>query len=184
MNRCILLADMLNYGAQAQIRFGTDANGLVTDGVNPDYLALATKADPAIEAEVTATSTAKDNLYRYSLGLEDAVQMQFTFRLTSTNYSEYTVKITHKGTTYEYGADSFLDTGNANYVGVIFDKLEAVNMRDTVTIELWRNGAKVSNPYEASIEGVAKMNVDAGKNVDLLKAMMKYGDAAVVSLAQ
>ena len=51
-------------------------------------------------------------------------------------------------------------------------------MRDEVTIELWKNGELVSPSYTASIAGVAKINVDAGSNVDLVKAMMAYGDSA------
>ena len=68
------------------------------------------------------------------------------------------------------------------FVTVVFDKLEAVNMRDEVTIELWQNGAKVSNTYIASIEGFATASIANDKNVELLKAMIAYGDSAKVSL--
>ena len=68
------------------------------------------------------------------------------------------------------------------FVTVVFDKLEAVNMRDEVTIELWQNGAKVSNTYIASIEGFATAKIANNEDVDLLKTMIAYGDSAKVSL--
>ena len=54
----------------------------------------------------------------------------------------------------------------------------AKNMRESVSVELYRNGTKVSQTYTASVEGIAKLQTDAGRNTDVIKAMLKYGDAA------
>ena len=181
--RCVLLVDLLYYGASAQTKFAMDANGLLTDALEDKYVALKTTQEPVINAENTATTTVVNGLYQYNLGLEETVNMQFTFRLASTDYSQYTVKITHDGTEYEYAADKFVPVeGYPKFVSVVFDKLESVDMRDTVTVELYQNGTLVSQTYTASIEGAAKINIDNNKNVELVKAMMTFGDSAVASL--
>ena len=185
-NRCVLLVDMLYYGAAAQTRFGTDTNGLVTYGLDAKYAALRSLAEPTIAKINTGCKTTTNQLYQYNLGVEDAVQMQFTFRLKVEDYSQYVVKITANGTTYEYTGGDFIPQGDTDmlkkFVTVVFDKLEAVNMRDEVTIELWQNGAKVSDTYIASIEGFATASIAVDNNVNLLKAMIAYGDSAKVSL--
>jgi hypothetical protein len=125
-------------------------------------------------------------LYQVNLGVEDAVQMQFTFRLKVEDYSQYLVKITANGVTYTYTGESFIPQGDTStlkkFVTVVFDKLEAVNMRDEITVELWQNGALVSASYTMSIEGFATASIAKGENVALLKAMITYGDSAKVSL--
>jgi hypothetical protein len=176
---CTLLVDMLFYGAQAQTTFGTaEADGLVTEGLDAKYLEWRTSADPELTAENDISARAENTMYRYNLGLQEAVTMQMTFYLAQDYvYGEYTVKISHDGKVYEYNEADWSVKSGKNIV-VVFDKLGAADMRDEVTIELWRNGELVSPVYKASIAGVAKINVDGDKNVSLVKAMMAYGDSA------
>jgi hypothetical protein len=178
-NMCTLLVDMLFYGAQAQTAFGTaETDGLVTADLDEKYLQYRTTENPTLDAVNDISTKAENALYRYNLGLREAVTMQVTFYLVANPvYSEYTVKIMHEGTVYEYNeADWALKSGR-NIV-IEFDKLGAADMRDEVTVELWRNGKLVSSSYKASIAGVAKINVDGNKNVDIVNAMMAYGDSA------
>ncbi|MBR5262107.1 MAG: hypothetical protein IKV47_08055, partial [Oscillospiraceae bacterium] len=64
---------------------------------------------------------------------------------------------------------------------VICGDLKAKQMRDEVTVVLYKNGEQVSQTYIASIEGVANPIVSGnGKNAALVKAMMRYGDSAAV----
>ena len=63
-------------------------------------------------------------------------------------------------------------------IAVVFKEMGAQNMRDTVTVELYKSGTMVSDTYTASIEGAAKIMVGEGKYIDLLNAMMTYGDSA------
>jgi len=181
--RCTLVVDMLNYGAEAQERFSYNTENPANAGLKEEYAALATAGEPEITAENTAATTAVNQLYGYNLGVEENVNIQFTFRLDNTNYDEYTVKITWGEEIYEYSGEDLVPmNGYPKFVTVVFDKLSALDMRETVTVELYQNGIKVSDTYTASIEGTAKMMIDNGKNVDVIKAMMKYGDAASVSL--
>ena len=147
-------------------------------------MSIATKEDPVIAATNTATSSKVHQLYTYSLGLEGRIQMQFRFQLANTDYDSYIIRVTWNGETYDYTGEDLIPTaGYAKFVTAIFDQMEATDMRDTVTVELYQNGKLVSETYTASIEGCAKMMIDKGSYVDLLKAMLKYGDAAVKALA-
>ena len=188
MNRCVLLVDMLYYGAAAQAALNAENASLVTDDLDAKYVELRTTTAPTIEKTNTATQTGKDQLYQVNLGVEDAVQMQLLFRLSDEDYSKYVVKITNGENVYEYTGESFAPEGTSStlkkFVTVVFDKLEATDMRDVVTVELWKDGALVSASYELSIEGFANAYIQAGSYVDLLTAMITYGDSAIRSLGQ
>ena len=179
--QCVLLVDMLYYGAEAQKTFKTDGNGLTTDGLDEKYVALRTVADPVINEQNTAVKMKKNQLYMYALGVEDKVDLQFVFWLSSTNYSEYTIKVTYGGTVYEYTEEAFTEVGTG-VIAVSFAELGADAMRKTVTVELWQNGARVSDVYTASIAGTS-VNLDAAY-ADLAVAMMKYGDSAAAYFAK
>ena len=167
---------MLYYGAEAQKTFETDGNGLTTDGLDEKYVALRTTADAVVEEVNTAARPGVANqMLQYALGLEDAVELQFLFYVESTTYSEYTIKVTYEGTVYEYTEEAFT-MKNGPYIAVTFDELAAADMRKTVTVELWRNGALVSDVYTASVAGTTT-GLNA-KYTDLAKAMMRYGDSA------
>jgi hypothetical protein len=181
MARCVLLVDMLYYGAEAQKRFDTKneltEEDYVTYNLNPDYVALRTLGEPTFAAtNTTAMAGQVDQLQVYSLGLEDAVKQQFVFKLSSTDYSRYMIKVTYKGTPYEFYAKDFLYTANADTIGVVFDKMGAKDMKEPMSVELYLDGQLVSKTYTASIEGSAA-GMLAGKNAALVKAMMTYGNS-------
>jgi hypothetical protein len=178
---CTLLVDMLYYGAEAEAVFNTDSTSRVTDGLAQKYVDLKTTTEPVISATNSDVSTTKDRLYEVNLGIQDAVEIQLTFRLATDDYSQYVVKVTASGTTYEFTGEDFIPLGEgaaAKFVVVIFNKLNATNMRDVTSVELWRNGAQVGGSYTVSIEGFATNYIAANNYVDLLKAMMIYGDSA------
>ena len=169
---------MLYYGAEAQKTFGTDGIGLDTDGLKEEYVNLHTTGEIVVEEENTAARPGvKNQLYQYALGLEDEVNIQFLFYVKSKVYSEYTIKITYEGTVYEYTEEAFT-MKQGNFIGFTFNGLSAADMRDTLTVELWQNGARVSDVYTTSIAGTSK-GLDA-KYAELAVEMMKYGDSAKV----
>ena len=184
MKRCVLIVDMLYYGAEAQAVFAKDTTP-VTEGLAAEYVALRTTTEPTISFENTAALKAVNGLFQYNLGLEAKVNMQFTFYLPDANYENYTIKVTNKdGVVKEFTGDDFIVPVESvpQLVTAVYDELGALYMRDTVEVELYQNGKLISDTYTASIEGCAKINVDKGSNVDLVKAMMKYGDSAKASL--
>jgi hypothetical protein len=174
---CTLLVDMLYYGAAAQTHFGTDKNGLVTDGLEEKYVALRTTEEPVFEAVNTAPIVNYHQLLDYALGLEDAVQMQFFFWLPQADNTGYSIRVTFNGEAYVYTPDMFADLGDESIAAIVFDKLDARSMRVEMTAELLKDGACVSDVYTASIEGTAESML-GGENEALVKAMMVYGDSA------
>ena len=91
------------------------------------------------------------------------------------------MKVTAAGKTYDYTGADFIPLGEgsyAKYVVLIFDELLATDMREVATVELWKNGAKVGDTYSVSIEGFATNYIANNSYVDLLNAMMAYGDSA------
>jgi hypothetical protein len=62
-------------------------------------------------------------------------------------------------------------------IGAVFDQVAAKDMKEPMTVELYKNGELVSKTYTASIEGSAT-GMLSGKNAELVKAMMTYGNSA------
>jgi hypothetical protein len=184
MQRCVLLVDMLYYGAAAQTRFGATAHGLATDDLNPDYAALRTVVDAELTVDNTTVSNEGDQLALYSLGLEEQVDLQFIFKLAVKDQSLYTIKVTYGDKVKVYGPEDFAET-SSSYAAVIFSELGANAMRDTVSVALFKGETQVSETYVASIAGTAKALIEkGGVNVALAKAMMIYGDSAAAFLAK
>ena len=172
---CVLLADMLVYGAAAQERFTYKTDALVTEGVNPDYLGLATSTAPTLEAENTAGQVKKNQLYTCDLGLETVVELQFTYYLKSRDYANYEVWVVAKGETYKCKLEAM--EGYPDFATAVFGELLATDMREVVSVALYYQGAQVSETATVSIEGTAKEK-RYDENIAIVDAMMKYGDSA------
>jgi hypothetical protein len=179
MATTVLLVDMLYYGAAAQTQFNNTANGLVTDGLAEEYAVLRTQETPAMEKVNTPTKNAVGEMFSFALGIENAVYPQFGFRLPDDNYSQYTVKVTYGGKVYTYDAEDFTIL-TKGYIAVIFMEVNAKNMRDEFTVELYQGETQLSQTYTCSIEGGAKVMSAKPEYVAILEAMMKYGDSAAL----
>ena len=123
-------------------------------------------------------------MYGLTLGVADAVELQFTFTLTEGEHDKYTVMVTCAGQVYTYTSGDFqyAYTNYPNRATVICSELAAKQMRDEVTVILLKDGKQVSKTYTTSIESAAKImgtNIN-NKNYALARAMMTYGDSAKV----
>ena len=123
-------------------------------------------------------------MYGLSLGVADAVELQFTFTLEAGQHDKYIVKVTCAGVDYTYSSDSFqyAYTKYPDRATVICGDLAAKQMRDEVTVVLLKDGVQVSQTYTTSIESAAKTmgTTTTNKNYALARAMMTYGDSAKV----
>ena len=173
--RCKLCVEMLYYGAEAQKKYLTEGTyTLVTENLDDDYVALHATADPVISATSTTVGSNKNELTKYALGIADVVEVQFLFNLGGTDYTGYEAKVVTGGQTYTI--DTFTKVTSTKAVA-IFNQILAKGMRDTVTVELYKDGASVSPVYTTSIEAIAA-GMLSGNNANLVKAMITYGDAA------
>lgn len=180
---CTLCVDMLVYGAAAQELFDYNTDNLATDNVDTKYMNMATQGEVVIGDVNTPTSSAVYGLYNCTLVAESKILTQFTFRLASKDYTGYTIKVTHGDDVTEYTADYFKPymTGYEQFAYIEYDKLDALQMREMVTVELYKNGTLVSSSYNMSIEGCAYSRVNQTENPELAalsKAVIIYGDSA------
>lgn len=171
---CTLMADMLKYGALSQETFDYDTDNLVTKGVDSKYLDLATAGDPDIsyKVELDAYTTKNDVMWRVGLGLTEKIEMYFTMNLTGAK-SEYQIYVNDQllddSQITDYGGGVFF----VNYSGQI-----AKELREVVTVKIFRNGAQVGRTYNVSVEGCAKVLIDGNSYVELAKAVMRYCDSS------
>ncbi|MBQ7669942.1 MAG: chitobiase/beta-hexosaminidase C-terminal domain-containing protein, partial [Clostridia bacterium] len=177
-----LLVDLLNYGAAAQTYTGYHTDALVNDGLTAEQVAWGTAADPELTSVTNAKyRTVQDpsvNWAGISLRLNDSVTMQFVF--TTDDADGVTVRIENgEGTLLKEITAEEIRTSGGYYIAA-YNGLTAIQMNDTVYATAYRGGKAISDTVAYSIESYAyaKQN-DANADLSaLVKAMMKYGNAA------
>ena len=114
-----------------------------------------------------------------ALYLQDAVTIQL--QLEATDLTDVYVKVTNdKNQTWTIPASQFESLGNNRYFAY-FSGLDAGQMRDYVYLTIYKGNTAISNTARYSICSYAysKQNdTEVPGLADLVKAMMKYGDAA------
>ena len=179
-----LLVDLLHYGAAAQTFTGYEG-ALVNARLTETHLTWGTAADPTLEnktvtnyATVTNPSAAWASV---GLVLEDAVTMRFKF--TTADITGLTVKITSETNAegWVISADEFLYEESTGRYYVDFGGLHAGQMRECVYVTVYNGDTAISNTLQYSIESYAYRyanNTTYPTLAALVKAMMRYGDAA------
>ena len=186
INKRYLLVNMLAYGAAAQNYFGYNngeeqlATYNLPDAFKP-YLVTETPDMETIAKTNDSTQTYKHKKYAFNLSSRVEVISQYTInRADNKNDFKAVVVQTHIApdgteTTREYtinGADC-LKSGTT--FGVYFKDFNSHEMRDTITVTLYKGNTVVNQAQTFSAESVlASGDVDAA----LAKAMMIYGDCA------
>ena len=184
-NQMILIANMLNYGAEAQKNFGYNTENLATDGLKDEYKALITTTTPVMNAIPKADETgATATLYGVSLNLASKVEVMATFKVAKNqNVADYKAVVVQKHTkadgtveeeTFEVAGEKLVLSNR--YLGVYLDDVESSEMRDTLTITLYKNDVAVSVAQTCSVESAC--NTMLANYPDLIPALMNYGDAA------
>lgn len=174
-----LCADMLNYGAAAQVYFHCDVTSLVNE--NLPAAAAAAKAQYETKTQAPANLVNSDNgptLYG-SVSIMNRVVLGLTARNISTSG---TVQIRVKD--HNTGAvKATLDTTKRGSVYTAdYDKIEADEMRTAFDFVTVVNGAETGNTLTWSVEGyvrASRQNSEtSAEELALLNAMLIYVDAA------
>ena len=177
-----LLVDLLRYGAASQLYTGHHTDALADASLTAEQLAWGTAADPAVQSvknaryrEMNDPSVVWNGV---SLNLNDAIAMQFVF--TASDIDGVTIKVENGNGTLlkEIAADELAISGG-KYTAE-FKGLTAGQMSDTVYVTAYRGEEAISNTVAYSIESYAfaKQNDENANLAALVKAMMKYGNAA------
>ena len=174
-----LLVDLLNYGAQSQIYTGYNTGNLANAQLTATQASWGTTTEPTYTTvQNTKYETVEDPLVTWTalgLYLEDTVSIRLKLAVADT--TGLTIKVRDdNGHTWSYGASALKATGDQYYF--YFSGLNADQMRETVYITAYKNGAAVSNTVRYSIESYCYAKQKDTTLKDILSAMMKYGDSA------
>ena len=174
------LVNLLNYGAQAQIRFNVNTDKLATDGLPETYAAKIKTGSVELNAYPSVDESGKAaTLYNMSFKLQEKINMYGNFLVKSgfTTESDYTVKIVHTksdGSTTEYTIDNLTKSGN--YLYFEFSQIAPAQMRDELQITLYKNDVAVSATYIRSGDRI--VNTLPAALSALANAIMHYSDCA------
>ncbi|MBO4290031.1 MAG: hypothetical protein J5865_08055, partial [Lachnospiraceae bacterium] len=189
-----LAADMLNYGAAAQLAFGENVEHLVNkdeDGNDIEILEYF-DTDELPSATATTSQTEGSVSLMTSAALGNRVQLTVTGIFTGSDPVYLWVKNLETGV--EYGpietesAGSNPSTNRYGWRGY-FDGVGAKNMRTMMEVTMRDEaGNVVSNTVTWSVEAMVNESVNSSSTSqvmkDLLYAMLTYGDSAAEYLAK
>ncbi len=179
-----LLVDLLRYGAAAQ-KFTTFAGETVDARLTTAEAAWGSIGTPKLESKtITNYATVGNPTASWTnvgLVLEDSVTMRFKFR--TENIDNLKVKITSdtNKTGWVINSKDFQYEESTGKYYVDFDEFHAGQMRECVYVTLYNGNTAISNTLRYAIESYAYTYADYTSYpalAALVKAMMRYGDAA------
>ncbi len=180
-----MIANMLNYGAKAQIYrdYRTDDLADRLLGENASYVNTGI---PVVEDKSASTSNGLQGaiLKTHALGIGSSVELQFVTRIAREHraenlYAELTW--TKNGRTESKTIDGSEFVVQGDFCTVVFDGLTAEEGRSLVSCTVYDKTTEeaVSETWTCSIASyVAKKQKGSGAAVDTLNALMNYYDAA------
>ena len=191
-----LLADMLTFGAAAQIYFNFNVSDLATDYLG-EFSSYVTTTDPIIEDHTVnslanASSSERNHVgfYSHTLSLGSVIKMKLGFR-TDFYKGEDLGELSAVGTYYNKSgnpvsktytsADYSLISGYTDRYEFFYDGVAAKDMRKMVTFTINTVDGPVGFDLQTSIESLAARQIAQTSNANLItavKTMMKYGDSA------
>ena len=188
---CALLADIVNYGAAAQVNFKYNTDNLANAGIDLSYATpeIATDDLDHDMAEVIGSPMGK------SLELQDRVEVEILFAKADANENSY-LKIDYKAlnfTTKQYENREFrvdysdFSVYNDTYYSIKFNALDSTAMPQRFTISLCNSDGSAVDVTEFSLERYAwqqaTKSVPNVVLVDLMKKMAAYGRSAYAYFA-
>jgi len=183
---CDLLANMLNYGTEAQKELNKENTNYPTDNLDAKYLALIKTTTPEMSTKPTDDEAGKQaTAYSIGMMLQERIKLYAMFKVSNasaTNDSDYkmVITLTHQdGSTseYEYGSEDLTFSGTkTKYVTAYFDQIKCQEMRCSMSFALYLNGEQISATIVRSADMLA--NDLLTKYPTLIPAIMNYSDCA------
>ncbi len=185
---CNLLADILEYGAKAQLYTENNTENLATANLADDYKTYIARQPEAL-TPVTTLITATDGVNAptaswkaVGLNLDDAVNIRLTF--ATTDAVTKAVVTSTKFPSVVINSSAFQEEGG-KYTFLIED-VDASHVRDAFSVVLYNGDTPVSNTITYSIATYADAKIKADENsslANLMKALIKYGDSVKAYIA-
>ncbi len=185
-----LLVDLMNYGTAHQIYMAYNTNDLINAGLTEEQKAWGTSGDPVLENITSGKYVAHEaptaSFKAPALKLSNAVEVVFNLNcanLTDMNGVALKIEIDDG----ENGIITFMvDAANFEYdeasstYKVYFTNLLARQLRCPIYATIMQNGEAISHTMRYSVESYAysmQSNTSVLGLADLVKAMIRYGDA-------
>ena len=172
-----LAADLLNYGAAAQVYFDFDAENLVNENLDAEAAADLAQYQTQNEAPAEKVNSAEGPNLFSSVSIKNRVVLNLTSRgLNTEGNVQVQVKL----------GDTVKATLDTTKVGSVYtaryDQIEAAEMRSEFQFVTLVDGVETGNTLTWSLEGYvnfSRNNPDASPTeLALMNAMLKYVDAA------
>jgi hypothetical protein len=172
-----LAADLLNYGAAAQVYFDFDAENLVNENLDAEAAADLAQYQTQNEAPAEKVNSAEGPNLFSSVSIKNRVVLNMTSRgLNTEGNVQVQVKL----------GDTVKATLDTTKVGSVYtaryDQIEAAEMRSEFQFVTLVDGVETGNTLTWSLEGYvnfSRNNPDASPSeLALMNAMLKYVDAA------
>ena len=173
-----LLADILTYGAAAQIYTGNIEGGLVTDGmtaVPSTFEELSGKCVSFIGTEDEGADWTAASLVLYS-----SHAIRFKFR--ADDIQDLSIRFSINGRTETVSADAFTAvSGQENMWYADFRDIEATEFDDTVTAVFCRDNTPIGRAicYSVNTYICSMQNSTEPSLAQIVRALYNYGNSAV-----
>ena len=188
------LADMLNYGAAAQVNFNYNTSDLVNQRAEvKDYVtANMSSTDDLTFTDISSTSGDGFNAQK-SLSLNSSIDFVATVnatRLAGMDLANVKAVFSYRNTKEQkdydievYANDPVNASASGTTVNFYCRTLAAAQMKDKVTIRVYNGDTQISKDIVYSVEsycaGIAKTNANL---YALCQSLMKYSNSAKVLL--
>ena len=183
-----LLVDMANYGTAHQIYMGYNTENLINSELTDEQKAWGTTGDPTLQSITSgkyvehAAPTA--SFKAPTLKLTNAVEVVFNLNCANlTDMNGVTLKVEiddGENGIIEYTVDAADFEYDGTTYKVYFKNLLARQLRCPIYATIMQNGEAISHTMRYSVESYAysmQNNTTVTGLADLVKAMIRYGDA-------
>ena len=181
---CVLLVDILNYGAATQNYRGYKTDDLANAALESKYKELGTSANREyvnLKLGNYATVAAPTVAWRQAaLVLLDSVTVQYAFVVNDgTPLEELTIRVEAVGKTWNVSAAEAKWNSKERYYEFDFSKLVPSQMGEGILITMYKGNTAVSNTIRYSIESyIFSSNVTIDPVLKtLVEEMLQYGDS-------
>ncbi len=167
------VADMLNYGAAAQVQFNYNTSDLANATMTDTHKSYATAALDF--SQYTNNQVVGDNFFGTILALETNIKMGVFFK--GTGYEGYTAKVSyrdHNGNAVSYevaGADFDATYAAGGMYGIMVDTLVAGDVYQVVTVEVYNGSTLVASVSESMESYVVRQSASL---LPIYDALMKF----------
>ena len=187
------LVDLLNYGSAAQVYFDYNTENLANAGLTDEQKAYATADVDSVESKAEKVESAEDEVrvQGVSLSLVNTIDAYIRFDLYNRTTADVYATIDYidihgENKTMTIDGNDFEPlVGLENRYHIVFSEYGATQMGDAFTVKFYDKATDeaIGDTFTYSIESYLARALEKVNNqafVDLIEAMIKYGNSAEI----